>query len=165
MGTAKNYPSTNLSNLPHTVSHLLKTSDTHPLNISWIFPSSCITEKCGLNSSHSIGVFQKYSNGIIFEKEDSTPEIKYLRRNSEGGQKGNLALCSVPGKKVRLDGVNVSFNRVPIWRDLNVDMRRIKSLNFSTIVNLLDDEEMELVGAPFEDYLSAASLNKLTVIR
>ena len=78
---------------------------------------------------------------------------------------GNLALCSVPGKKVRLDGNGVSSNRVPFLRSLEDDFKRIASLDLKTSINLLDDQELELLGAPWSSYVDAATQAGVEVLR
>ncbi|KAI0344829.1 hypothetical protein BDW22DRAFT_1391827 [Trametopsis cervina] len=76
---------------------------------------------------------------------------------------GNLFLSSCPGKKVRLTGpVN---GRSGVCRDLKQDMQRIKELGVGCIVCCLDDEELEYLGAPWEEYAHTADTLGLDVLR
>lgn len=79
---------------------------------------------------------------------------------------GNLALCSAPGKKIRLDAYSLNANsRTPVNRDLNMDFKRISDMGIKTIINLLDDEELEYLKAPINDYIKAASAHRVSIIR
>lgn len=76
---------------------------------------------------------------------------------------GNLFLSSCPGKKVRLNGpVN---GRGGVCRDLRHDLRRIKELGVGCVVCCLDDEELQYLGAPWEEYAQAADELCLDVLR
>ncbi|KIP08284.1 hypothetical protein PHLGIDRAFT_104526 [Phlebiopsis gigantea 11061_1 CR5-6] len=76
---------------------------------------------------------------------------------------GNLYLSSCPGKKVRLNGpVN---GRSGVCRDLMQDLRRIRELGVGCVVCCLDDEELQYLGAPWEEYSRTADELGLDVLR
>ncbi|KAJ1327188.1 hypothetical protein BSLG_010530 [Batrachochytrium salamandrivorans] len=77
---------------------------------------------------------------------------------------GNLCLSSCPGKKVRLTTGPVD-GRAAVCRDLESDFERIASAGVQTVVCCLCDEELMLLGAPFNEYLDAAHAWGITVIR
>ncbi|KDN49768.1 hypothetical protein RSAG8_01833, partial [Rhizoctonia solani AG-8 WAC10335] len=65
---------------------------------------------------------------------------------------GNLYLSSCPGKKVRLHGPTSIKGRGAICRDLKADLERIKQAGVFLIVCCLDDDELEFLGAPWNEY-------------
>lgn len=73
---------------------------------------------------------------------------------SEGPLIGNLLLSSCPGKKVRLD--EPFQGRSPICRDLKIDLDRIRQMGVRAIVCCLDDEELNMLGAPCHEYQEQA---------
>ena len=73
---------------------------------------------------------------------------------SEGPLIGNLLLSSCPGKKVRLD--EPFQGRSPICRDLKIDLDRIRQMGVRAIVCCLDDEELNMLGAPCHEYREQA---------
>ncbi|EKM54046.1 uncharacterized protein PHACADRAFT_209872 [Phanerochaete carnosa HHB-10118-sp] len=76
---------------------------------------------------------------------------------------GNLFLSSCPGKKVRLNGpVN---GRGGVYRDLRQDLKRIKELGVGCVVCCLDDDELQYLGAPWEEYAQTADELRLDVLR
>jgi protein-tyrosine phosphatase len=93
--------------------------------------------------------------------------IKNLYRPSNGSRQstrlGNLLLSSCPGKRLRMDGP--VKGRGPVCRDLRADMRRIKGEGVGAIVCCLDDEELALLGVPWDYYREVASDIGLDIIR
>lgn len=55
--------------------------------------------------------------------------------------------------------------RSGVCRDLDTDLARIKSAGVDLIVNCLDDEELEFLGAPWPQYHKAARRLSLDVLR
>jgi hypothetical protein len=88
---------------------------------------------------------------------------------------GNLLLSSCPGKRLRMDGP--VKGRGPVCRDVATDMRRIKNGGTDAIVwcvivtfnmlihSCLDDDELALLGVPWEQYRETAGEIGLDVIR
>ncbi|KAF9222636.1 phosphatases II [Gyrodon lividus] len=76
---------------------------------------------------------------------------------------GNLLLSSCPGKKVRLSGP--VRGRGTVYRDLDVDIRRMKNLGAQCVVCCLDDEELEFLGISWTEYCRAAHQEGLDVLR
>ncbi|ODO10318.1 hypothetical protein I350_02547 [Cryptococcus amylolentus CBS 6273] len=76
---------------------------------------------------------------------------------------GNLLLSSCPGKRLRMDAP--SKGRGPVCRDLATDLRRIKGEGVGALVCCLDDEELALLGVPWETYRDVAVGTGLDVIR
>jgi orotate phosphoribosyltransferase len=50
------------------------------------------------------------------EEQEQMVQLLFQSTRTHSKSNGNLALCSVPGKKVRLDGKGVSSRRAPIHR-------------------------------------------------
>ncbi|QRW21603.1 Dual specificity phosphatase, catalytic domain [Rhizoctonia solani] len=78
---------------------------------------------------------------------------------------GNLYLSSCPGKKVRLNGPTSTKGRGAICRDLKADLERIKQTGVFLIVCCLDDDELEFLGSPWEEYQRYAKEVGLDVLR
>ncbi|KIJ67563.1 hypothetical protein HYDPIDRAFT_108404 [Hydnomerulius pinastri MD-312] len=76
---------------------------------------------------------------------------------------GNLLLSSCPGKKVRLTGP--VRGRGAVCRDLDLDLRRMKSLGAQCVVCCLDDEELQFLGISWTEYCQAAHREGLDVLR
>ncbi|PPQ64992.1 hypothetical protein CVT26_015701, partial [Gymnopilus dilepis] len=76
---------------------------------------------------------------------------------------GNLLMSSCPGKKVRLSGP--VRGRSSVCRDLDTDMRKMKSLQVGCIVCCLDDEELEALGAPWPEYERTAKKYNIDILR
>ncbi|KAG2337557.1 hypothetical protein BDR05DRAFT_919588 [Suillus weaverae] len=76
---------------------------------------------------------------------------------------GNLMLSSCPGKKVRLAGP--VRGRSAVCRDLDIDLRRISQVGARCIVCCLDDEELELLGIHWSDYVSSAHRAGMDILR
>ncbi|KIY74266.1 phosphatases II [Cylindrobasidium torrendii FP15055 ss-10] len=92
------------------------------------------------------------------------PEIKPpLESAAPPFRLGNMLLSSCPGKKVRLEGP--IKGRSAVCRDLEVDLRRIKSLGVGCVVCCLADPELEFLGSPWPDYEATARKLGLDVLR
>jgi protein-tyrosine phosphatase len=176
----------------------IKTSHSHPLGISWILPPACSgsststpndTPEQGLkmklpsqqqpndspvqlqSSRMKRSIVDLEENGLqdaVAVTVDSNEEVPSRRR-------GNLALSSAPGKKVRLVPVSsqpflngadtiVLGQRPPVSRDLATDMRRIQSLGITTIINLLPVTELEYLQVSLDTYIALATQCGIDVI-
>ncbi|CAE6483742.1 unnamed protein product [Rhizoctonia solani] len=78
---------------------------------------------------------------------------------------GNLYLSSCPGKKVRLHGATNIKGRGAICRDLRADLERIKQTGVFLVICCLDDDELEFLGAPWNEYQKFAREIGLDVLR
>ncbi|CAE6438384.1 unnamed protein product [Rhizoctonia solani] len=78
---------------------------------------------------------------------------------------GNLYLSSCPGKKVRLHGPTNIKGRGAICRDLKADLERIKQAGVFLVICCLDDDELEFLGAPWNEYRKYAREVGLDVLR
>lgn len=96
---------------------------------------------------------------------DSALAKKHVESGSSSptGLIGNLYLSSCPGKKVRLDGR--MHGRGGICRDLKMDLARFRQMGIRTIVCCLDDDELEFLGCPCEEYLAEVQAQGLDLIR
>ena len=142
----------NQSNSPAMFGHVVKTSDTHPIIISPFFPQELVpiiskNVTVPATNAHlpesvpaptvlisSIDVPslllsfvppQIHSQGSelgLPMNVDSMPQSKI---SPDGSQIGNLLLSSCPGKRLRMEGP--IKGRGPVCRDLETDLRRIKS--------------------------------------
>lgn len=63
---------------------------------------------------------------------------------------GNLLLSSCPGKKVRLDGP--LHGRATVCRSLRADLERFREIDVRAIVCCLDDNELNMLGSPYNEY-------------
>lgn len=108
---------------------LLKTSHSHPLQVSWILPPSMQTsipksttaylqEFTKAKSSVVPNEKRKVSNDHEYDdyKDEDDDESDQDHNFSQQHRIGNLALCSAPGKKIRLNGNGISKSRLPISR-------------------------------------------------
>ena len=97
--------------------------------------------------------------------DNGTPLDSYASSapKTEAPVLGNLLLSSCPGKKVRLD--EPAQGRSPICRDLKIDLDRIKQMGVRAIVCCLDDDELNLLGAPCREYSNEAQSHGLDLIR
>ncbi|KAI3629644.1 hypothetical protein MIR68_011079 [Amoeboaphelidium protococcarum] len=147
--------------LPHPV---IKTSLTHPLIISEIIDESLWQN---LNGGESIQMATSSSSrkriaqseGDLADDTDKSRET--LRNHSRYGK---FALCSLPGKKVRLNGATGKM-KSPISRDLDADFSRIATLGYNCIVNLLSDDELLKLNAPIDEYLRLAQRHNIEILR
>ncbi|KAL5528487.1 hypothetical protein ACEPAF_7623 [Sanghuangporus sanghuang] len=76
---------------------------------------------------------------------------------------GNLYLSSCPGKKVRLTGP--VKGRGAICRDLRSDLSRMKEIGTACVICCLDDEELDYLGASWNEYVGIANELGLDVLR
>lgn len=76
---------------------------------------------------------------------------------------GNLFLSSCPGKKVRLEGP-IRGKRA-VCRNLELDFKRVRQVGVRCIVCCLDDDEMQFLGTPWEEYCRLAHQEGLDVLR
>ncbi|GMK53800.1 hypothetical protein CspeluHIS016_0103860 [Cutaneotrichosporon spelunceum] len=184
----------NLRMVSATISgHVVKTSETHPIIISPFIPTEILsmlgkylvtipteaTKPLLLNSDIDVPSLllscappnQCASEaGLVGTTMFSSGQktlIKNLYRPLNGSRQptrlGNLLLSSCPGKRLRMDGP--VKGRGPVCRDLRADMRRIKGEGVGAIVCCLDDEELALLGVPWDYYREVASDTGLDIIR
>ncbi|KAI9267392.1 protein-tyrosine phosphatase-like protein [Sporodiniella umbellata] len=125
----------------------LKTSDTHPLNISHIMPL-CL---------------QGYMLPDHCDLYDFIQEPLNYVLNKPSSIKGNVYLSSCPGKKVRLSGP--VKGRVSINRDLDLDLTRIESFGITMIVCCLDDYELYSLGVSWSEYQAEAAKKNIEIYR
>jgi protein-tyrosine phosphatase len=184
----------NLRMVSATVSgHVIKTSETHPIIISPFIPTEIMStlgkylvtiptdanKPLVLNSDIDVPSLLlscappnqcPSEAGLVGTTMFSSGQktlIKNLYRPSNGSRQstrlGNLLLSSCPGKRLRMDGP--VKGRGPVCRDLRADMRRIKGEGVGAIVCCLDDEELALLGVPWDYYREVASDIGLDIIR
>ncbi|CAG8511593.1 5278_t:CDS:2, partial [Acaulospora colombiana] len=121
----------------------LKTSTTHPINVSWIIPEELVDGISLEPLPQKIDLFDIYTTASLYQHYYETAErsVQSLHSNRRGMPTqqhrraiayGNLALSSCPGKKVRLNGP--VRGRAKIDRDLDLDFQRIRSLDISMVV-------------------------------
>ena len=142
----------NQSNSPAMFGHVVKTSDTHPIIISPFLPQELvpiISKNVSIPATNfnlpasapaptvltsSIDVpslllsfvppqiqSQASENGLPMNID----ELPQNQMSADGSQIGNLLLSSCPGKRLRMEGP--IKGRGPVCRDLETDLRRIKS--------------------------------------
>ncbi|CAH1765440.1 18125_t:CDS:2 [Entrophospora sp. SA101] len=182
-------PATSSLNYPQNTSYhqssnkvTLKTSITHPINVSWILPDelkNCLT----LNLlSSKLDLFDIYTSASLYQHYYYDQVEKKIQNNDNNTNEdlsskdtssstttetvsnlGNLALSSCPGKKVRLNGPE--RGRATIKRDLDLDFQRLVSLGISMIICCLNDVELEFLGAPWPKYDETAQKHNIQIIR
>lgn len=178
---APNGPSKTVNGLERKWS--LKTSDSHPINVSLLIPPHCmpmftqhVLTCLSPSSLHSTAL----QHPLLFPPSHTILD-EALRESNVGGNApvpigsvphhptpsvmsiGGMFLSSCPGKKVRLDGP--VKGRAAICRDLAVDLARIKEMGVGCIVCCLDDLELRFLGAPWEEYKVKAAQVGVDVIR
>ncbi|CAG8453833.1 199_t:CDS:2 [Dentiscutata erythropus] len=166
--TSLNYRPAASCNSPPRVS--LKTSLTHPINISWIVPEELL-EGLSLDPlSGTIDLFDVYTTASLYQHYYETVRNTSQTLQRRGSRTyhsptliGNLALSSCPGKKVRLNGP--VRGRATIDRDLDLDFQRLKSSDISMIICCLNDEELAFLGVPWPKYCELAQKHNLQIIR
>jgi len=160
------YRTTTSCNSPPRVN--LKTSITHPINISWIVPEE-LTDGLTLDPlSPSTDLFDIYTTASLYKHYyDQVRKCSLsgygVSLSTQHTMLGNLALSSCPGKKVRLNGP--VRGRATIDRDLDLDFQRLKSLDISMIVCCLNDDELAFLGAPWPKYSELAQKHNLQIVR
>ncbi|GBB87214.1 hypothetical protein RclHR1_13650008 [Rhizophagus clarus] len=146
----------------------LKTSITHPINISWIVPEELIDGLTLDPLSPSTDLFDIYTTPSLYKHYyDQVHKHAHsgygASRSTHRTALGNLALSSCPGKKVRLNGP--VRGRATIDRDLDLDFQRLKSLDISMVVCCLSDDELAFLGASWPKYSELAQKHNLQIIR
>ncbi|CAG8432747.1 7074_t:CDS:2 [Diversispora eburnea] len=143
----------------------LKTSITHPINVSWIVPEELISGLSMEPLPETIDLFDIYTNDSLYQYYYYEPAERLVQnpQHSRPTNYGNLALSSCPGKKVRLNGP--VRGRASIDRDLDLDFQRLKSLDISVIICCLTDEELAFLGASWPKYCEFAQRHDLQIIR
>ncbi|OAQ32203.1 phosphatases II [Linnemannia elongata AG-77] len=144
-----------------------KDSISHPINVSWIIPpwiSALLQEDMSVPNRMLLVPFAQREAEVMQQMEVAEDAVARAKRTYPNWRpRGNLGLSSCPGKKVRLDGpVN---GRAKIVRDLDMDFNRLHQLGFTRVVCCLFDEELELLGSPFPNYLEAANRHGVDVVR
>ncbi|KAF8230137.1 phosphatases II [Tricholoma matsutake] len=162
-----------LSPIPDTPdheNHFLKTSSSHPINVSFLFPLDnplSVSEfhtKSRLNPVlHSFPTTGTSSCDPILAPSVSRHPPNHVPLPPPPFSVGNLFLSSCPGKKVRLQGSREG--RSGVCRDLDTDLKRIKGLGVGCIVCCLDDAELEFLGVPWPAYEECARNNQMDVLR
>ncbi|CAG8539165.1 4340_t:CDS:2 [Paraglomus brasilianum] len=156
---------TSVSYKPHRTG--LKTSTTHPINISWILPEELIRGVSDGPLPASIDLYDIYTTTSLYKRYRKPTQSAGGRGGSECSSNemgfGNLALSSCPGKKVRLSGP--VRGRSAIDRDIDLDFQRLRSCGISLVVCCLNDEELAFLGAPWSIYADAARRYDLDIIR
>jgi protein-tyrosine phosphatase len=135
LSSKKIYKGNNLLSRQTSPTFAVRTSVTHPLNISWITP---------------VDDFVISSN----RKLDKTDEYGI----------GRFGLSSCPGKKVRLHTGPIN-GKAAISRDLDIDFKRLKSFKISAIVCCLNDAELQYLGTPWKVYSEKAKHYGLQIFR
>ena len=79
---------------------------------------------------------------------------------------GNFVLSSCPGKKVRMNGEASKGGRGAICRDVTLDLARARDeYGVRLVICCLDDAELHFLGVPWPEYVAAADLLGLEVVR
>ncbi|OZJ05883.1 hypothetical protein BZG36_00910 [Bifiguratus adelaidae] len=136
----------------------VKTSLTHPLNVSWILPPQLGvvygSEFDMENHQQALAYLEAYEmNTSAFKKDD----------NGVYPQVANFALSSCPGKKVRLNGP--VKGRATIDRDINLDFDRIAALGVKSVICCLNDAELSYLNVPPALYHAEAVRRHIEVLR
>ncbi|KAI5480355.1 protein-tyrosine/Dual-specificity phosphatase [Pseudohyphozyma bogoriensis] len=148
--------------LPTINGVVVKTSETHPMNISPILPPELIPSLSQrMFAQGSIPNSNLLQPGPIILSLPPSCDLLSLVTSSPtipdvvepGREIGNFFLSSCPGKKVRLNGGPSRGGRNPICRDLRMDLERTKR------------DELEFLGAPWPEYIATATSLGLTVVR
>ncbi|KAJ8322886.1 hypothetical protein O5D80_008410 [Batrachochytrium dendrobatidis] len=116
-----------------------------------------------------------YKNGMNnhSHSNSNTLQVAYQNENIKFQEKpvstwplihGNICLSSCPGKKVRLTTGPVD-GRAVVNRDIKSDFQRIASMGVRAVVCCLYDEELALLGSPFNEYLETVHSLNITFIR
>ncbi|KNZ58832.1 hypothetical protein VP01_1852g4 [Puccinia sorghi] len=170
----------------------IKTSQTHPMNISPVIPPDLtaglmfmlktanhrvgsnklpidLFDLTGSESNKAIELFWQYHHQRLSHNSPRDGQTG-MQESAEGGKLGNLLLSSCPGKKVRMNETAAQRqaagnHRSPICRDLKSDLSRAHSIGIRAIICCLDDEELEYLGSPWPEYSRISLECGLSVIR
>jgi hypothetical protein len=132
---------------PAMFGHVVKTSDTHPIIISTFFPNEMLpliaqslaqptheAETQMMSSKIDVAALLLAHTPISSANSSavSSPIVTNFRQDFERKTIGNLFLSSCPGKRLRMEGP--VRGRPPVCRDLETDLRRIKSEGVGCLV-------------------------------
>lgn len=132
---------------PAMFGHVVKTSDTHPIIISPFFPSEILPILAAnlveppsvidgrmLSSTVDVAalLLAHTPNSSTCSSTVSSPIVSSFRQDFDRKKIGNLLLSSCPGKRLRMEGP--VKGRPPVCRDLETDLRRIKSEGVGCLV-------------------------------
>ncbi|KNE70582.1 hypothetical protein AMAG_14708 [Allomyces macrogynus ATCC 38327] len=162
----------------------VRTSDSHPLQVSWLFPSSVLarpppdplTPLADLHADDSTHVYHRIndplpsqSSLIIDLLTDCLRPITPDDVPTTPPRHGNIGMSSCPGKKVRVPGLPnadaVPSTRPPVRRELDSDFPRLFAMGVRMVVCCLYDDEMARIGAPWTEYARAAQQVGVEVVR
>ncbi|KAI8910126.1 protein-tyrosine phosphatase-like protein [Gorgonomyces haynaldii] len=76
---------------------------------------------------------------------------------------GNFALCSCPGKKIRLDGP--MNGKASISRSLEQDFNHIASFGVKVVICMLNNSELKYLGVEWKQYVAQCEKHKIQVLR
>ena len=158
---------------------VIKTSNSHPISLSPIIPVHLLPYISADVLSHLPPCFKMpethdksqdpvhISLKTTVRREDLDVYLEKSLQDTEGYALGQIRGehlvrmprsvpldSSCPGKKVRLD--EPFQGRSPICRDLKIDLDRIRQMGVRAIVCCLDDEELNMLGAPCHEYQEQA---------
>ncbi|GAA5991668.1 hypothetical protein JCM10908_001085 [Rhodotorula pacifica] len=161
----------------------VKTSLTHPINISPLIPTDAIpfiadrlfaarslVELAGTSQGDGAFVVSAHASDELFEIM-SEPALAPACASSPietptDNPLGNFVLSSCPGKKVRMNGEASKCGRGAICRDVTLDLQRARDEHgVRLVVCCLDDAELQFLGVPWIEYSSAADALGLEVVR
>jgi hypothetical protein len=132
---------------PALFGHVVKTSDTHPIIISPFFPAemlpilaaNLVTPPAIVDGRMMASLVDVAAlllahtpNSSATSSAVSSPIVTNFRPDYERKKIGNLLLSSCPGKRLRMEGP--VKGRPPVCRDLETDLRRIKSEGVGCLV-------------------------------
>lgn len=164
----------------------MKTSVTHPLNISIIIPLDCIDYMSSIikpsltvvdnpiNLDYLSSLCYKFHHDI---NSLTTDDLTYYNKLYSFNQNksphlfrfGNLLMSSAPGKKLRLNQQHEpegqSDLKSPVYRDLHLDFIRIKKSGCNVIACCLDDNELISLGISWSEYKETATKIGLSILR
>ncbi|KAL0245838.1 hypothetical protein I308_104975 [Cryptococcus tetragattii IND107] len=146
---------------------VVKTSESHPIIISPFFPKDLLSvlaehlvlplgggrKPLLLSSKLDVpSLLLSYSPGMPF------PPSCSMRSQPQSAQ-------TQPVSNPYQGPLVPALGRGPVCRDISTDLKRIKGEGVGCLVCCLDDEELELLGVPWETYRDVAAETGLDVIR
>ncbi|KAJ3368329.1 hypothetical protein GGF31_006420 [Allomyces arbusculus] len=161
----------------------VRTSDSHPLQVSWIFPASVLAHPppdplAPSNDYHDDSTHAYHrindplpaqSSLIIDLLTDCLRPITPDDVPSKPPCHGNIGMSSCPGKKVRVSGLPdadaVPSTRPPVRRELDSDFPRLFAMGVRMVVCCLYNDEMARIGAPWTEYARTAQQVGIEVVR